>query len=582
MIKSNRLIISAGLLYGLIALGHIPVNIFPYAFDKNAPVHFVLLISVSVLYSLQIIYRQVLYFLPTKILLLVWALVISLFISAIRSPDLIGALTGDTGRYTGVISLLCLLIVAVFHSQFSLGQLHKLIQMYVITIFVISLLGIAQHFKLIDLPGDLGVTGTLGNLDFFGAYVGTGFALFVYLIPHVSRRQQFVYAGFILVELYAVYLAGPLQSYVDIAIILLALTGYFFRARLPIYELTLNAKTFFATIGIIIWLEGIFLMPFLGSFIPVLGNDPQVQIRGQFWLAATRQFTSSPLTGVGPDQYGNFYDLYRTESSVQQYPQLLANDAHGAPAQTLATLGIFGTIAFVLLLALLVRSFFIIDKRSKKNRIAYLSIALYLFVFITNSAVSPITLPHKYLFWAIAGVVVGNAYRGNLYQISINNLRRVNCLVLVLTLMVPSFYVLLNFIPAQYRFLVASQSFSKNAEPIPAIRYNNYLPCLIYYPTIATILNQKSEKDLIIYSQDQINGNPYCIDAWINLAKIANNQGDLPTMRTIIYKLIEIAPTRGEVINLAALYANKANDKTLNELVNRQLLKLNPGLVIIE
>ena len=525
MIKSNRLIVSAGLLYGLIALGHIPVNIFPYAFDKNAPVHFVLLISVSVFFSLQIIYRQVLYFLPTKILLLVWALVISLFISAIRSPDLIGALTGDTGRYTGVISMLCLLIVAVFHSQFSLGQLHKLIQMYVITIFVISLLGIAQHFKLIDLPGDLGVTGTLGNLDFFGAYVGTGFALFVYLIPHVSRRQQFVYAGFILVELYAVYLAGPLQSYVDIAIILLALTGYFFRARIPIYELTLNAKTFFATIGIIIWLEGIFLMPFLGSFIPVLGNDPQVQIRGQFWLAATRQFTSSPLTGVGPDQYGNFYDLYRTESSVQQYPQLLANDAHGAPAQTLATLGIFGTIAVV---------------------------------------------------------VVGNAYRGNLYQISINNLRRVNCLVLVLTLMVPSFYVLLNFIPAQYRFLVASQSFSKNAEPIPAIRYNNYLPCLIYYPTIATILNQKSEKDLIIYSQDQINGNSYCIDAWINLAKIANNQGDLPTMRTIIYKLIEIAPTRGEVINLAALYANKANDKTLNELVNRQLLKLNPGLVIIE
>jgi hypothetical protein len=68
----------------------------------------------------------------------------------------------------------------------------------------------------------------------------------------------------------------------------------------------------------------------------------------------------------------------------------------------------------------------------------------------------------------------------------------------------------------------------------------------------------------------------------MTLAKIAYNQGDLPVMKTVIYKLIEIAPSRGEVITLAALYANKANDNSLDDLVDKQLMKFNPGLIIVK
>ena len=99
---------------------------------------------------------------------------------------------------------------------------------------------------------------------------------------------------------------------------------------------------------------------------------------------------------------------------------------------------------------------------------------------------------------------------------------------------------------------------------------------------MARIFNKQGEKELIVFIQDQISGNPYCIDAWLYLAKIAYNQGDMPVMRDIIYKLIEIAPSRGEVINLAALYANKAQDKSLDDLVNKQLMKFHPGLIIVK
>lgn len=580
MLKQNRLVIGTGLLYLFLALGHLPVDIFPYGFDKNAPVHFVFLMIIAIAYAAYIVLRHNRFELPLKVIVLLWGLVLAVLASALNGPDLIGSLTGDSGRYTGAVSLFCLITVAIYHSQFSLSQIHKLAQIYVTTIFIVSVIGILQHFKVIDMPGDVGVTGTLGNLDFFGAYVGTGFALFVYLIPTVPRARKILFTLFIAVNLYAVYLAGPLQSYVDIAIILIAVLIYRFRSYIPRYDLTLNAKTFFGTLGVIIWLEGIFLMPFIGSFIPVLGNDIQVQIRGQFWLAATRQFFSSPLTGVGPDHYGSYYEQYRTVLSVQENPTLLANDAHAAPAQTLATLGILGIIAFVLLLALLVRAFCILHDRDPKNRLQYAAIGVYLFVFTTNAAISPITLPHKYLFWAFAGFIVGQAYRG----VSIKpNLRyKVISAALIPALILPTAYTLVNFVPAQIDYLRATDKSAKGTGERIDLKYNNFLPCIIYYPSIVSMINKNGEKDVIIFAQDQIKGNPNCIEAWITLAKIAYNQGDLPVMKKIIYELIEIAPSRQQVINLAALYANKAGDEYLDDLVDKQLMKLNPGLIVVK
>ena len=151
MLKQNRLVIATGLLFLFLSLGHIPVNIFPHAFDKNAPVHFVLLMIISIVYSGYIVIRRNRFELPLKIIGLIWFLVAAVLISALRSPDLIGSLTGDSGRFTGAVSLFCLLIVAIYHSQFKLEQIHKLVQIFVTTIFIISVLGILQHLSLIHI-----------------------------------------------------------------------------------------------------------------------------------------------------------------------------------------------------------------------------------------------------------------------------------------------------------------------------------------------------------------------------------------------------------------------------------------------
>ena len=125
MLRRNKLVVLSGLLFMTLALGHIPNNLFPHAFDKNAPVHFVLLMLISIFYSIYILIRRNRFEIPLKILGLIGFLVLAVLISAIRAPDLIGSLTGDTGRFTGAVSLFCLIIVAIYHSQFNLDQIHK-------------------------------------------------------------------------------------------------------------------------------------------------------------------------------------------------------------------------------------------------------------------------------------------------------------------------------------------------------------------------------------------------------------------------------------------------------------------------
>jgi O-antigen ligase len=324
---------------------------------------------------------------------------------------------------------------------------------------------------------------------------------------------------------------------------------------------------------VVIWAEAIFLMPFIGKDIPVLGNDIQVQIRGEFWLAGISQFGSSPLFGVGPDQYGNYYETYRTLDSAQNLQTVLANDAHSAPVQTVATLGFVGVFAFVLLLAFLVRAAIIAIEKYPTKRKEIAAIALFLFVYFTNAAVSPITLPNKYLFWAAAGFIVGLAYRSE--GVPKKSLQAFVGVAVALTLFITS-----NFVFAQVRYLNWIEEFAtNNASKVIAVEYSRYIPCAMYYDSLAKIINNQGNEALEKFSRAQLAGNERCVNAQINMAKLSYNKGDIAGMRQYVYALTEMAPSREEVLFVARAYATKADDKALLKKVVSQSAKL--GIISI-
>jgi O-antigen ligase len=571
----QKAVLLSGIAYIAIALLHLPNRFFPHGFDKNAPVQLFSLLSVAVIYLAFIAIKSERFRFTRLALFGAIALISTQLLSVLMSGNLLGSLVGDTGRYVGSMSAFALLVVSVFHSQFNFQAFISLLRYYIAAIEMVCLIAIAQHFDWIELPGDHGMTATLGNLDFFAAFTGTSLPLLFLVALYSTKRGKVVLSFLALLNIYALYLAGPLQGFLDIAFTVVGIAIFMGRKFIPRREWTLNARTFIGTFAVIIWAEFIFLMPFLGDKIPVLGNDVQVKIRSNFWLAGTRQFFDHPLFGVGPDQYGNNYEQYRTLEDIAKYTNILSNDAHSASVQTLATVGILGTIAFLFLLALVIRSLLILWDNQKLDRRAIFALGLYIFVYLTNSFVSPITLSHKYLFWAVCGFIVGQVYRLPARRSLVKASQRLTPVALA------AIFALFAglFAQGQINYLRHIEKYAADNAAVIDYTPSPFLPCFMFFDAeLLMAKNHGPEKALELADQELAN-NPRCVAALIHKTEKLVNAGEVDELGPLVYKLYEIAPARNQTISLAMYYANRAGDTQLRLALEKQMKAL--GLVYI-
>jgi O-antigen ligase len=572
MLLHNKKFLILGALFAVISLVHTPVAIFPHIFDKNAAPQFITVLIVAIIFAAFLLLRHRSLYADRLVQGALYALIAFAIASALLSGNIITSFTGDTGRYAGVATLFALALVGILHSRFDFEDLKKLIPIYLVSVFLVVLVAILQYFSIVELPGDHGVVSTFGNQDFFAAYVGVSMPLFFFLSIGASRRRKALLAIAILISFYALVLAGPLQAYVDIAFTVLGIGIYLLRRYIPRKSWNLNVRTYLGVFAVVIWAEFIFLVPFFGSWIPVLGNDIQVKIRANFWLAGMRQFFSNPIFGVGPDQYGNHYEASRTLSDAKAYERILSNDAHASAVQTLATLGILGTLALLFFLALVIRSLLIQWDRNPAQRKYLFALGLYFFVYLTNSFVSPMAIPAKYLFWALGGWVIGQSY---LKQ----SLRLRSIKIPVAILMAICLVILVNFSIAQWRYSTAFEKYAANQKSSSEYRFNPFIPCFMYFEGKFHILGNEKLGVIQSLAREQLDANPRCVSARIILAQIYQGTGDMDALGFQVSQLLEIAPYRTEVLRIGIEYANKAGDADLFNELQRRFSEL--GLVYV-
>ena len=571
----QKAVLFSGLAFIAIAVLHIPDQIFPHGFDKNAPVQFLSLLFIASLYLIYIAIKSERFRFHRLAIFGAIALVLTQMASALSSGNLLGSLIGDSGRFVGSLSVFALLIVSIFHGQFHFQPFLLLVRFYIIAVEAVAIAGIAQHYDFLEFPGAEGVSATLGNTDFFAAMLGTTLPLIFFLALNSSLRGRILLGLAAALNVFALYLAGPLQGYLDIAFLIVGIAIYLLRKYIPRREWTLNARTFLGTFAVIIWAEFIFLMPFLGDFVPVLGNDVQVKIRSNFWLAGTRQFFDHILFGVGPDQYGNNYEQYRTVEDIVKYTNILSNDAHSASVQTLATVGILGTIAFLFLIALVIRSFLIMWDARTIDRKSLFALGLFVFIYLTNSFVSPITLTHKFIFWAICGFIVGQVYRLPSRRSERKSSQRV--LPIFAATLLLSMTAL--FAQAQLNYLTHIERYAADNSLVQDYKASPLLPCFMYFDAELLMANNVGAESAAELAREELANNPRCVAAQIYLAKTAVNAGELDGLKELVYRLFEIAPARNETISLGMYYANRAGDATLRLALEKEMKAL--GLVYI-
>jgi O-antigen ligase len=571
----QKAVIFSGLAYIAMALLHIPDNVFPHGFDKNAPVQLITLSAVASIYLIYIALKSHRFKFEKLAIYGAAALIATQLISLMASGNLIGSLIGDSGRFVGSLSAFALLVVSIFHSQFKFEPFLLLLRFYIVAIEAVALAGIAQHYDLIEFPGAAGVSATLGNTDFFAAMLGTTLPLIFFLALNSSLRGRILLGCSAALNIFALYLAGPLQGYLDIAFLVVGIAIYLLRKYIPRREWTLNARTFLGTFAVIIWAEFIFLMPFLGDFIPVLGNDVQVKIRSNFWLAGTRQFFDHLLFGVGPDQYGNNYEQYRTLEDIVKYTNILSNDAHSASVQTLATVGLFGTAAFLFLIALVIRSFLILWDSQKIERKSLFAIALFIFIYLTNSFISPITLSHKFLFWAVCGFIVGQVYR----LAPRKSERKFSQSVTPALASIVLLSITALFTQAQLNYLTHIERYAADNSIVQQYKASSLLPCFMYFDAELLMASNHGAEKAAELAREELANNPRCVAAQIHLTKAAVNAGEITGLKELVYRLFEIAPARNDTISLGMYYANRAGDVELRQALEKEMKAL--GLVYI-
>lgn len=565
----------AGFLYLGMAIFHIPDGIYRHAFDKDAPAQFLALMIIAAIFSIFIIFRSERFRFDKLPRYGAAALITSLSASLLMSGNFFGAFFGDAGRFVGMASTCALLAVSIFHAQFDFHALLKLLRYYLAAVETVALIGVAQHFNLIELPGDQGIASTLGNADFFAAFIGTSFPLFALLAFNSGTRTRVLIAVSAITNVYALYLAGPLQGYLDLIFVILGLSVIFLRKFIPRFAWTLNARTYIGVFAVIIWAEFIFLMPFLGHFIPVLGNDVQVKIRSNFWLAGMKQFFAHPWLGVGPDQYGNYYEQYRTLEDAKQYTNILSNDAHSASVQTLATTGIIGTVIFLFLLALVIRSLLILWDGGKINRPTLYIFGLYIFVYLTNSFISPITLTHKYLFWAICGFMVGQVYR----LPSLKSAPRLRARAFAVVAAASFLFAGTYFAQGQLNYLNNIEKYASDNSAIINYKPSPVIPCMIYFDAELLMAVNHGNDFAVDFIRNELRMNPRCVSAQISLTRAAVNSGEMKGLKDYVYRLYELAPARSESISFGMYYANRAGDQKLAESLMKAMKAL--GLTYI-
>ena len=554
-----------GLSFILTSIACIPRFIFKESFDRNANAQFVALAISATGAGAYLVIKNKIPKLSKKIWITLAALFLSTAISTVAGGNIIGSMVGDVGRYTGLISLYSLLLIAIYFATVGMDRFNHYLPYFIMGLFIVNFLGLLQQFKLIVLPGDGGFGSTLGNIDFLSAWIGTTLPLIMLLVG----RRHLAYRILLIImpplSLFLIYKLGPKQGYMDLLIFIFFLLIYKFRAKIKRFPLTLNQFSIGASALTLLWIEAMIVIPLAKIPLIFITNEIQVVIRTTFWLSGVKMFFTRPFFGVGPDNFGYYYDQHRSLYSFKSNEFLVTNDAHSSVIQSMATLGIFAMLAFTFLLLILVRSLYINYNKYPNHRPTFYWLGVFFLLFITNSNISPITIQHKYLFWALAGFSIGAAYSNGV----ISGVRKVIAIPIragVASVAALAIFIAGNFVYAQIKFDLGLAKIAKASTPTYQI--SSYLPCLIYFdPQNGLMTYKKDEKVALAITKANAKKalalNPRCLEAKMDLTRVAFRETDIPNAKKLVYELLEQAPARRDVISLASIYALTQNDTSL-------------------
>ena len=286
---------------------------------------------------------------------------------------------GVFGRNTGYLTYFSLAILAMGIAQIrDIVVESQVLKSFLITGAIVSTYGFIQAINLEFINwSQKNVFATLGNVNFFSAFLGISLVINFTLLANWKELQNSTLASFLallfVIQAFLVLKTDSIQGIVTAAV------GIAISVILIVHRMRIISSVKLILIGSSLILtaaafgiKGLFGDGPLSNF---LGQDSNF-FRFDYMHAAIEMTKNNPLTGVGLDSYDNWY---RTErgfvSAYRTGINRSSNSAHNIYLDLSSGGGIFLLASYLLILLLVLARFFILLK--KNHRFSTFQIALF-------------------------------------------------------------------------------------------------------------------------------------------------------------------------------------------------------------
>lgn len=536
-IRSNTL---ESLLLGSLILVTIAITPF-FSYDPfNIPKFAVLFIFSAVILILLFINRKILLSKNYKFILLLTSLFgFWSFISSIVSKtDKIETFYGITGRQTGFLTYLSLLVI--FMGAISVGSYStsiKTLGILIISGLISSVYGLIQYFNLdkYDWINPYSpVIGFLGNPNFQSSLLGISATAAFALISRNQLVKSSFFLIFILFSVYSISLTQSRQGY--LVLVIGIASSLYFRIKFS------NSLGVFARPYLVLLLFGVIAAisdMLQKSPWPGIIYKPSVTYRGDFWRAGWNMTLDNPIFGVGLDGFRDNYRINKDQASaLRPIPDAVVDSAHNIFIDISSSGGFPLLIIYILIIAYTLSSVYKIFKRSNSQNLVLSGIFSCWVAYTAQSVISISNIGLAVWGWALSGLIIG-------YEI---NTRQGDSKPLPLKLRSPRVAIISGFtigtlivapqvlVDARFNSAVESKDYSKI--------YANALQWPQSIKRITLMSEELRINGFLVQSRElaleAIKLNPQSFEAWLVFARLPNSSEI--EVNTALNKLRELDP----------------------------------------
>jgi hypothetical protein len=346
----------------------------------------------------------------SKVMLSLLLIFLIFLISAVAnsSGPLSQNLYGSYGRNTGFMAYLFLVLTLL--AALTL-RVRKSFELIVKGLMITGIINVIYSLWVIVFGDFVGwsnpygnILGTFGNPNFIGAFLGIVVSVFFAYImaPGMKLSIRIVGAVLIGITLFEIRDSNAIQGIVVAAGGFSIVGFYIVRARFKSDLPSIVYSSFVAVAGLFA-IAGALQKGPLTQYI----YKTSVSLRGEYWQAGINMSKEFPLTGVGMDNYGDWFRRARDASAlVMPGPNTVTNAAHNVNIDLLAFGGWPLFISYVLTLIIGAVSIIKVIRRVRGYDWVFVSLSVAWICYQVQALISINQIGLAIWGWLLTGAVV--------------------------------------------------------------------------------------------------------------------------------------------------------------------------------